>query len=597
MLKRITSLVLSLVMLLSCTAFAQAEAIDSDSYLGKSTTFTFTADTGVNTTLFTDYAQIPPLQYIMAKEWDPAGNGNARKVDLKVVVPPSGNERDYLTNILSTGDYSDMMSLQMVSTTALEMYENGQALDITDYVMQYMPNYRAYFDRHPALKGRETCLVNGEPRYLCLYGLAEKRMPAWGGMLYRRDWIVKYGKNPVTGEGFTGSWSEDGTNWTDDVVFPSGNPDPMTISDWEWMMEIFQTALNELGIDDGYALSISANGMIGIYDFESTFGDVSTWYINPHNGEATFGATSDNYRAYLECLRTWYEKGWINPYFYEYSNDMFFMVDPGSVYAGKVGAWYGLNSQLGNALDYSGGDESNPLNGIVVFGAPNPINDVYGDESMQGNTPFFYYAMGLIGAQVVVTDKAKDKDLPALFTFLDYFFSPEGSIIATYGLDAEQTKELEAINPDSYRICQESGLGNGAYTIVDGKYRRDDLYFTSEDASGTAVPLRFIRLEDESNMLYEYPEFYQHTLDLWGMYPVDALIGNEILAQLTPEESDFKATLDAEYATFTAQAIPEFITGERDIRSDADWEAFCKDVNAYKPEEFTNALNRILLGK
>ena len=595
--KRFTALLLSLVLFLSCVSFAQAEAVDSDSFLGKSVSFEFTADTGVNSPLVTDYEQIPPLQYILAKEWDPAGNGNTRKVDMKVITPPIGNERDYLNNILSTGDYSDLMSLQMVSTTATEMYENGQALDITDYVKQYMPNYLAYFERHPELKGHETCMVDGEPRYLCLYGLAEKRMPAWGGMVYRRDWIVKYGRNPVTGDAFTGAWSEDGTNWTDDVVFPSGNPDPMTISDWEWMLDIFQTALTELGIDDGYALGISASGMIGVYDFESAFGDVSTWYIDPQTGDAAFGATSDSYRAYLECLRTWYEKGWINPYFYEFPNDMFFMVDAGSVYSGKVGAWYGMNNQMGSSMDFSGGDESNPLNGIVVFGAPNPINDVYGDESMQGITPFYYYAMGLIGAQVVVTDKAKDKDLPALFTFLDYFYSPEGSILATYGLNAEQTQELEAINADAYGICQEVGLSNGAYTIVDGKYRREDVYFTSEDASGIAVPLRFPRLEDESNMLYEYPEYYKHSLDLWGMYPVDSLIGNEIMAQLTPAESDIKAALDAEYSTFTAQAIPEFITGERDIRSDADWEAFCNDVNAFKPQEFTNALNRILQGK
>lgn len=595
--KRLTALILSLVILLSCTAFAQAEAADSDHFLGKSTTFTFTATNGVNSTLFTEYEQIPPIQYILNKEWDPANNGNARKVDLKVIIPPSGNEQDYMNNMLSTGDYSDLMSLMIVSTTATEMYENGQALDITDYVMQYMPNYRAYFDRHPSMKGRETCMVDGEPRYLCLYGLVEKRMPAWGGMVYRRDWIVKYGKNPVSGESFTGSWSEDGTNWTDDVVFPSGNPDPMTISDWEWMLDIFQTALNEQGIDDGYALSIGANGMIGIYDFESAFGDVSTWYINPQTGEAAFGATSDNYRAYLECLRTWYEKGWINPYFYEYANDMFFMIDAGSVYSGKVGAWYGMNNQLGKTLDFSGGDESNPLNGIVVFGAPNPINDVYGDETMQNITPFYYFTMSLFGGQVVVTDKAKDKDLPALFTFLDYLYSPEGTVIGTYGLNAEQTEELKEINPSSYNICVESGLANGAYTIVDGKYRREDVYFTSEDASGTAVPLRLVRLEDESNMLYEYPEFYQHALDLWGMYPTDSMVGEEITAQLSPQERDIKATLDAEYITFTAQVIPEFITGERDIRSDADWAAFCEDVNAFKPEEYTNALNRILRGE
>ena len=591
--KRITALILSLVLLLSCAAVSRAEAADSDSFIGKSTSFTFTISTGVTSTLINDYNEVPPLQYALAKEWDPAGNGHARKVDLKTITPPSGNERDYLNNVLSTGDYSDLMSLESVSIDASEMYENGQAMDITDYVLQYMPNYLAYFDRHPALKGRETILVDGEPRYLCLYGLAESQKDAWGGLVYRRDWIVKFGKNPTTGEAFSGSWSEDG-NWTDDVVFPSGNPDPITISDWEWMLEIFQTALTEQGIDDGYAMSIGGTGMIGVFDFESGFGDVSTWYIHPETGKATFGATSKGYRTFLECMHSWYEKGWINPYFYEHSNDMFFMVDAGSVYSGKVGVWYGMDNQMGNALDISGGDESNPTNGIVVFAAPNPINDVYGDESVQGITPFFYYSYGLIGGQVVVTDKAKDKDLPALFTFLDYFFSPEGSILATYGLNAEQLEELKTINPAAYDIYQQIGLPNGAYTVADGKYQRDDQYYASEDVSGLAVLLRFLRLEDESNIRYNYQPYYQHCKDLWAMYPVNSLIGNEVVAQLTGDELEIKATLDAEYMTFTSQAVPEFITGERNILDDADWEKFCNEVNAFKPDEYTQALNRIL---
>ena len=102
-------------------------------------------------------------------------------------------------------------------------------LDITDYVMQYMPNYRAYFERHPEYAGRETMLVNGERRYLCLYQLDEVTPEAWGGMVYRRDWIVKYGKD-ADGNSFSGEWGEDG-NWTDNVVFPSGEVFPKYVSD------------------------------------------------------------------------------------------------------------------------------------------------------------------------------------------------------------------------------------------------------------------------------------------------------------------------------------------------------------------------------
>ena len=200
------------LLLSCCTAFAESNALDSDSFLGKSTSFTYTISVNINTNFVNQYDEVAPLQYAMAKDWDPSGNGNTRKVDIKVIMPPSGSESDYLNTIISTGDYSDIMVLENANTNASEMYENGQSLDITDYVLQYMPNYLAYFDRHPELKGRETCLVNGEPRYLCLYPLSEVRNEPWGGMVYRRDWVVKYGKNPSTGEAFSGSWDEN-ENW------------------------------------------------------------------------------------------------------------------------------------------------------------------------------------------------------------------------------------------------------------------------------------------------------------------------------------------------------------------------------------------------
>ena len=145
--------------------------------------------------------------------------------------------------------------------------------------------------------------------------------------------------------------------------------------------------------------------------------------------------------------------------------------------------------------------------GIVVFAAPSPINDVYGDADVQGIEPFYYYANGLIGAQIVITDKAKDKDLPALFTFLDYFFSPEGSVLATYGLNADQLKELETLCPAAYELYQTLGLSEGAYTVENGKYKRNPLYLVNDDVAGLAALLRFIRLEDLSNLQNDYPAY------------------------------------------------------------------------------------------
>lgn len=63
-----------------------------------------------------------------------------------------------------------------------------------------------------------------------------------------------------------------GDSWVDDVVFPSGCTDPMYISDWEWMFEIFDKAMEEQGITDGYCMSMYYPGYIANGDLVTGFG-------------------------------------------------------------------------------------------------------------------------------------------------------------------------------------------------------------------------------------------------------------------------------------------------------------------------------------
>ena len=596
-----SALVLS-VMSVSLPALAEEaeeiswEEVDGDSYLGKSTDFSYMIANGITTTAFDNYADAPCLQYALAKEWDPDGNGNARKLTLDILTPPGGAESDYANTLVSTGEYPDVMNIVMTSMTAAEMYEDGMTLDITDYVMQYMPNYRAFFERHPQFVGRETIEVDGEKRYLCLYHLDEVTPQNWGGMLYRRDWIVKYGTNPETGEAFSGEWQ--GENWVDDVVFPSGETYPKYISDWEWMLGIFQTALDDLGLEDGYAYCLASGGENGVYgDMESGFGGTGYYYIDPETGKCVYGAVSDGFRTYLECMHEWYEKGWINPAFEEHAGEMFFMVDMASVYSGKVGAWYGLTSQVGSTMDNSGGDESNPLNGIVVFPAPTAINDVYGDESVQNITPFIYYSTDQFGAQLVITEAAEDKDLPALFTFLDYFYGEEGSILLTYGLSGDQVKECEEIAPGAAEIYKNWGLENGSYTITDeGKYLKDPIVLGDDDISGASALVRFNGLTQEKDLDPGFPAYKEKEMALLNMYDTSAAsIGAAITAQLTVEENTEQADRYNNTSTYASQVLPQFINGELDIYDDAAWEDYCDTLlNSYDALGYCDAINRVL---
>lgn len=514
-------------------------------------------------------------------------------------TPPSGGEGDYANNLIATGEYPDVMNIQIANSSAIEMFEDGLTLDITEYVEKYMPNYLAYFDRHPEFADRVTCYVDGEKRYICLYHLDEKTDDAWGGFMYRRDWIVKYGKNPDTGAAFTEAWDEEG-NWVDDVVFPSGNTDPRYISDWEWMLDIFKTALAAQGITDGYAMGLGGSGETCQGDLESGFGGASGWYIDPKTGSAVFGTTSDSFRAYIECMSTWYANGWINPSFYEHANEMFFMVDSGSVYSGKVGLWYGLMSQLGGAMDYSGGDTSNPLNGIVVCAAAEPINDVYGDASVQGTEPFYYYSTGLVGAQLVITKKAENKDLAALFTALDYLYSEEGSYLKTYGFTGDVMEDVKANYPELADFYANLNCPDGAYMRVEGEngleFAPIEEVQVNSDLEGPLVLVRVngLTAHQKANV---YNTFYRHNLDQYRIYQNKGQIGDEITAQRSAEESAKFAEIYTNFSTYMQKAVPEFITGERNILDDAQWESFCSDVMKFEPDAYTDILNRILKGE
>lgn len=561
---------------------------------GRTENFTYLLSKGESSYFYDEYEENPVAKYWMDMEWDAEGDGNTAKVAIDFIAPPTGAETDNLTTLLSTGEYPDMFDLSYSSKKASELYEDGIALDLTEYVEKYMPNYRAWAESHPEYADRITNLVDGERRYLQIYDLKDIPEDAWGGYCYRRDWIVKYGTNPQTGAPFSGAW--EGDEWVDDVVFPSGGSDPFYISDWEWMLDIFATALEEQGVTDGYPISIYYSGYLGTGDLTCGFGIGSgAWYID-QNGDAAFGGTDEGFRVYLECMNAWYEKGWLDKHFAERSGDMFYQIDTASVYSGKVGMWYGVLGNLGNSMDSASGDETDLMNGAVVFGAPQPINDIYGDDTHKNQTPYCYYASSVVGQSIVVTDKAKEKDLATLFTALDYLYSTEGGLLRTYGFTAEQQETLQ----DGFYT--EWGLDNGAYTVSGTE--EEPVYTLVEavryDTSGlenACKMMRTIGLSVYDGRDAGFSDTKQHSLDLWMHYDNTGAIGNEITAQLTTEETKSATSVQKNVDTYMSRTLPEFISGEKDIYDDTAWENYCKMIEKYEPGTYTQALQRVLKGE
>ena len=559
------------------------------------TTFTVWLNRGEDSSSYSDYSENPIYKIYEAQTYKGEG-GKEVKVKLEFLVPPTGSEQDVYNTMMGTGEYADVMSMAVSATTPLlDLYNDGIIVDLTPYMDEYMPNYMSFLAANPELALTASNIVNGERKYLQLYRYDYQPYQTLGP-LYRRDWVVKYGKNPQTGEAFSGEYtiinadgSVDTDSWVDNVVFPSGGSDPIYISDWEWMFGIFDIAMEDLGITDGYCVSVGYSGYNSMGFLYNTFGGGGPlWYKNRENN-ISFGATSDEMRTYLQCMNTWYEKGWLDKAFAEHTSDMPFRIDEAKVRMGKVGAWYGFDNMLLGRLD-TGGEYNT---GIMAFAAPFPMNDVYGGEEQQNKAPYWMYQLKSESIPFTITKKALDKDIIALLSFIDRGYAPENTIMNAWGLSKDQ---YEATKDPFYT---KSGLTEGAYydsgeMDEDGKeiyYRNPIVANDSGVMYSSSAYLRFASLggfSDTIVMRDQRTDTYIHMRYLWtNLYTDTAWLQGSFTSQLSAEDSKKVSSTQTKVNEFLAKNLPTFIKGTKDPFDDAQWTAFVNALNKYSPDKAT----------
>lgn len=167
------------------------------------TSFTMWIYQGADASYYTDYADNPVMQYLTSQTW----GEEDKKIDLEFWVPAAGTAADSYSTMMGSGDYPDILDMS-ISDSPKILYEQGIILDLTPYVEEYMPNYTAYLDAHPEMKSWALTNIDGEEKYLHVMSFNEDYGYTYCGYQYRRDWIVKYGTNPVTGAAFTGGYTD-----------------------------------------------------------------------------------------------------------------------------------------------------------------------------------------------------------------------------------------------------------------------------------------------------------------------------------------------------------------------------------------------------
>ncbi len=553
------------------------------------TYYTMWIHSGPGSSYYTEYEDNPAVKYAETMTWGEEG----KSIFIDCVIPPANKEPDDLQNMYINGNLTHVLD-GVICDSADIMYANNRIIDLTEYVNQYMPNYKKVLDTVEDVRKSAVFNIDGEEKILGIVTVNESYKDVNFGYEYRRDWIVKYGSNPQTGAAFSGGYTDesDPDSWEDDVVFPSGGSDPVYISDWEWMFGIFETAMEDMGIDDGYCISMYYPGYMWSGGLCSSFGGGTPMFYVNDQGQACFGGVSDSFRTYLECLSAWYEKGWLDKTFDQKTSDAHYAIDSAKIHQGKIGIWYGQQSTLGNRIYNQNDPSQTPLaEGIFVAGAPMPINDIYGPEECRNVIPDCTAAgVGMQGSPVYITTKAVEdgKDIAALCAFFDYFYTEEGAVVKTVGLNQEQ---VQASGSDFY---EKNGLTEGAYTNVsDGEYRyrlADALALDGGNlriaVSADKMPgLALVKSVDKCQSAT-----FRASMDAWIKYP------NIGLWNGTPgfliEEEDSKAIdkIRTKLLNYMDAHTMEFIKGQKDVTDDKTWEDWCTML---RKQNYEKALNLV----
>ena len=585
--KKLVAILLSMLLILSLISCNKGEVKSGEEAKTETVEVTWWISRGEDSTYYMSYDDNPAVKYLETLDF------NGKKVDLKFLVPVTGAERDNFNTLLMTEEYAKIFDMSYCTSTATELYEDDIIWDLTPYIEEYMPNYSRII-KDPEFVPYVYSPVDGEKKILSLYNLKSEVTSNFMGLNYRRDWVAKYGTNPFTGEKFNYGYTDESdynTYW-DDVVFPNGTENPIYVSDWEWMFEIFEKAMADLGITDGYCISIYYKGFSEAGgNFDSAFGGGCPMWYKDQNGNAAFGGTSEELKTYLILMNSWYNKGWLDKNFADHTSDQIYAIESAKINSGKVGAFIGRRGNAGGQMD--SGDKL--TEGIMIYGARPAINDVYGSDEMKNKEPYSLYQYSRIGVNICISKKTTEDELKTILTMLDYLYSDEGSALLALGLNKE---EFESIQDPAYK---KYGLEDGAYAKTineDGSVvfeRNPKLLEDNNLASAMAlkrVTCGYYVPGIVPALNRSYDACSLRNMTEWDYYLNTGYIDKSLRAQFTSDEAAVYSKVYSNVDTYMSQNIPKFIMGVLDVNG-VDWDNYCKMLNKYSPNKVTAIYQRV----
>lgn len=415
-----------------------------------------------------------------------------------------------------SGDLPDAVMTKLAQTNVYG--PQGVFADLAPYIEKYAPNLQKYIDDNPDYKA----LVSDKDGHI--YGLC-KGTPIFADLIgYRVDHFKAAGIDPdsiVTVDDFTKALE------TLKAYYGKDNPNyyPLTGRD---------TAIR-FASWFGAASNISSTESNGIY-------------ISGHYKDGSIDIMNDGAYKMAETMKKWYDEGLIQP---EWVAGTFSEADwEAAMLNGNGSIFYDYYNRAEWFME-NGGPDNDPN---YQMGVLNFIKDDNGNP--QKMTVSMKYNDECVTA---VNANCSEDKIKTILTFIDYFYSEEGEILANYGVEGESFKT--DANGDKEFIAD--------YQTEEATPAGEKRWSFLSDRFTVCKPV-----DNEAFFKWNAPLIAEAT----GRLFTDENLGTSYVLKFTDDQSKEVTNLLASVFDAQMSGIAQFIDGTRELTPD-NWAAFQQEMN------------------
>lgn len=414
-----------------------------------------------------------------------------------------------------SGDLPDAVMTKLAQTNVYG--PQGVFADLAPYIEKYAPNLQKYIDDNPDYKA----LVSDADGHI--YGLC-KETPIFADLIgYRVDHFKAAGIDPdsiVTVDDFTKALE------TLKAYYGKDNPNyyPLTGRD---------TAIR-FASWFGAASNISSTESNGIY-------------ISGHYKDGSIDIMNDGAYKMAETMKKWYDEGLIQP---EWVAGTFSEADwEAAMLNGNGSVFYDYYNRAEWFME-NGGPDNDPN---YQMGVLNFIKDDNGNP--QKMTVSMKYNDECVTA---INANCSEDKIKTILTFIDYFYSEEGEILANYGVEGESFKDT---NGDKEFIVD--------YQTEEATPAGEKRWSFLSDRFTVCKPV-----DNEAFFKWNAPLIAEAT----GRLYTDENLGTSYVLKFTDDQSKEVTNLLASVYDAQMSGITQFIDGTRELTPD-NWAAFQQEMN------------------